>query len=346
MAGPLPYPWGFLRRVSEDAVRQARRIRPALERCAEPRRVARALGEIVASDVSFTLRRLLPTAAPMPEQALVLECDDLGLTLGIDLEAQLAMTLLARALGRAPALMRPDAPLDAALRGALSAVLVEAARRAGSEYPLTARSGQHEGAPGLRADATIFVDGKPFRATVWAARSEEPTRDGDHGRPLSDLGGVPLGIPIVAASSLVEWRELDLLEPNDVFVPGAWFHQERRAGESAWDAVLRRAVLAAPRSERGVLVERSPGGPWCFGGALSLCSEEHPGTACVRVEVGTVVRSARDWDRLCRGDTLDPDVQTQGAVIRIAGRAFACGALVTVGKELGIRVTTRARRAA
>lgn len=345
MAGPLPYPWGFLQRIPGDAVREARRIRPALERCADPVRVIRALGELLASDVSFTVRRVLPATTVVPEQALVLECSDLGLTIGIELEPDLATALLARALGRPPGLTRPDALLDAALRGALCAILVESARRAGSAYPLSARPGPYESASGIRADATILLDGRPFRATLWAARADAPTRGPDPARPLAELGGLPLGIPVVAATSVAANEELDSLEPNDVFLPGSWFHGARGTGESAWHAVLRRAVLACPRSEHGVLVERSPGGHWNIGEPLGLCADERAGTTWVRVEIGTVVRPARNWARLGQGDALDVDLaQTETAVLRIAGRPFACGPLVTVGNELGIRITTRPPR--
>lgn len=360
MAGPdpyvrrvahAPYPWGFLARVPGAAVRGARELRPLLDRVTDPRRMARALGELVAADVSFIVRRTVPSTLPSSGPLLHLECDEIGLTLVIELEPALATALLARVLGRAPGLTRPDEPLDRSSAGALSALVVEAARRAESELPLRARAGPPPpGGSGLRADATIFLDGKPHRATVWAARDERPTRDEPRTGAvpgLAALGTLPLSIPVVAAVSLSPRDDVERLRPGDVFLPGQWLHGDRREGEATWDAILRRSLLAPARSERGVLLERSGGGCFRLGAVLALPDAERGDAACVRVEIGVAVRAARAWSLSGPGDVRDLDiVPSQLVLLRSAGQSFARGTLVTVGHELGVRIVSSAADAA
>ena len=59
----------------------------------------------------------------------------------------------------------------------------------------------------------------------------------------------------------------------------------------------------------------------------------------VRIELGTVSLSARDWAELRPGDVLETaQAIGQNVVLRIAGREVARGELVDVEGELGVRI--------
>jgi flagellar motor switch/type III secretory pathway protein FliN len=59
----------------------------------------------------------------------------------------------------------------------------------------------------------------------------------------------------------------------------------------------------------------------------------------VRVEVGSVTLTARDWAALRPGDVLETGLRlSEPAVLRVAGREVARGELVSIDGELGVRI--------
>ncbi len=59
----------------------------------------------------------------------------------------------------------------------------------------------------------------------------------------------------------------------------------------------------------------------------------------VRVELGVVTMTAREWARLRPGDVIETGRRiAEPVVLRIAGRAVAKGELVDIEGELGVRI--------
>lgn len=59
----------------------------------------------------------------------------------------------------------------------------------------------------------------------------------------------------------------------------------------------------------------------------------------VRVELGEVGLTAREWARLAPGDVLETGLRVAEPVaLRVAGRVVARGELVDVEGELGVRI--------
>jgi flagellar motor switch/type III secretory pathway protein FliN len=60
----------------------------------------------------------------------------------------------------------------------------------------------------------------------------------------------------------------------------------------------------------------------------------------VRVEVGSVTLTAREWAELGPGDVIETGVRlTEPVVLRVAGREVARGELVNVDGELGVKIS-------
>ena len=370
----LPYPWDRLPRLSRDAVGAERRLRRALLSVVELDRLAIALSEIVSGEVRIGA---LSTSAPATnrEGALFFETVDGGVAFSVEPEAALASLVLARVLRRPPALAALDAPLDASTRGALSAIAVEVARRAGGVLPLRARSDAPEGIADGRVDATVTIDERAYYVAIsvrlrapFASRALPDTN-------LRALGDLPIAVPVVAAASLAERDEVAALAPGDVWLPGdGWLSHDSSGtpvadhGTNVDDArrfrrrALARGALCPADSERGVEIGRTDAGPLVLrGDVIALGADPSDATRggieamndtedtltsialdapiVVRVEVGSVTLTARQWASLRPGDVLETGLRlSEPAVLRVAGREVARGELVSVDGELGVRI--------
>lgn len=176
---------------------------------------------------------------------------------------------------------------------------------------------------------------------------------------LDDLGDVTLSLPIVAAASVAPRRETLDLGVGDVWMPGAgWFGDARDAR-----ALAGSAVLAAPSSHRGVAVGHSEEGRIVLlGGVVALAPDapdprrgDDPSMSeqkdtldsvlldsevVIRVEVGTVSLTAREWAAMRPGDVLETGLRiAEPVVLRIGGREVARGELVSVDGELGVKIS-------
>src|SRR5579871_1061982 len=195
----LPYPWERLPRLSREAVHAERRARRAVSPILELDRVASALAELVSSDVR--VRAAPSSAAPLhAERALCFETADGSVAICVEPEAALSSLVLARVLQRPPALTALDTPLDAVSRGALAAVGVEAARRAGGKVPLRARRDPPEGVHDARFDGCVNVDGRAYQVAVSLYVREIPTSRALADTELRALGDLTIRIPVVAAA--------------------------------------------------------------------------------------------------------------------------------------------------
>lgn len=338
------FPWASLERVSRRTVRQARGARRALGRTLGLDALSRALASAISADALLVLGDLEVVALPQAAELISFELGE-GATLHLEVEPALASVLLARILSRPEPLTRTDQPLGPVVRGALAALTVEVARRSGAPRAL-----EFTGAPpphgelALCATGSVLVDGRPFRARAFvfgSARHVTPT--------LAELGDLPVSLPLVVAVSAASRDELATLSVGDAWLPGE--------GLLPNAALVGPAALAAPGSERGIRVDLAPDGSLVVGDAqVDLGSGDAMSTengdvqagigeavldapVVVRVEVGSVSLTAREWAALGPGDVIETGRRVNEPVsLRVAGREVARGELVEVEGTLGVRI--------
>jgi flagellar motor switch/type III secretory pathway protein FliN len=336
---PSAYPWGALEPVSRAAVRVATGARQALQTTCE--RAASALSELLELPCEIVVRRSTLARVPALGQAVWLRQETLAL--GALVEPALAAFLAARVLRRSEPLADPREPLSPALAGLIAALAVETARRSG--VATTLLGAPPVGEEALVADVTLLLEGRPFSLMLYvvgapAALPDEPR--------LGRLGQLTLKLPLVVASVALERQELLGLEPGGALVVGQ--------GASIDVNGSGRGVLVGPHSERGISVQVLPDGRLVVGETTearftverdkSSPSEGETLTdvlletpVVVRVELGAVSMSAREWARLGPGDVIETAQRiAEPVVLRIAGREVGRGELVNVDGQVGVRI--------
>lgn len=302
-----------------------------------------AAGKLTSVETSLVLGDVSIGAPPTSPNPVAFELGD-GSRLALELEPALVSALLGRVLGRPIGLTAPGTPLDATTRGALSAVLIEVARLSGAIEPLTCSSAAL-GSDCVRVSGTVVFDGKPYAGQAWVT----PGACAPSPVALHDLGELEVALPLVVGLSLASPGELATLSVGDAWLPGEGLWMDGHAAT--------RGALAAPRSERGIAVSFSPSGAVVVGDdliELSLDAEGNMGKdevagalaeavldspIVVRVEVGAVSLSAREWAALRPGDVIETGRRiNEPVVLRVAGREVARGELVEIDGELGVRV--------
>jgi flagellar motor switch protein FliN/FliY len=336
-------------------------------------RIGAALSELLSADVR--VRAMQTSTAPsIAERAVHFETIDGSVAISVEPEAALSSLVLARVLQRTTALTTQDTPLDAVSRGALAAVGVEVARRTGSTSPLRTRRDAPDGAHDVRVEWCVDVDGRAYHVAISLYAREIPTSRAFAETDLRALGDLPVRIPVVAAVSLASRDELATLAPGDVWQPGRGFLSYEtdattlhdgpggaRPHELSW-RLLTRAALCPEDMERGVEIGRSDAGRLVLRGVVialgadvadaerggdeamsgteeTLTSMALDAPIVVRVEVGSVTLTARQWGALRPGDVLETGLRlSEPAVLRVAGREVARGELVSIDGELGVRI--------
>ena len=332
------YPWGALEPVSRAAVQVAAGARQALAANAE--RIAFALGELLELPCEVVVRRSLLGRAPALGQTLWLSRETLAL--GVLAEPALAAFLAARVLRRAETLSDPEAALAPALAGLIGALAVETARRSGMATTLLGAPPVGEEA--LLVDVTLLLDGRPFSLTVFvvgaAARSVEPR--------LEQLGSLTLKLPLVIATVALGRHDLLELEQGGALLAGDGATVDAHGAGYG--------ILVGPHSERGIRVDLRPDGRLVVGETTEARltverdnANQNEGETLtdvlletpvvVRVELGAVSMSAREWARLGTGDVIETGQRiAEPVVLRIAGREVGRGELVSVDGQVGVRI--------
>jgi flagellar motor switch/type III secretory pathway protein FliN len=333
------YPWGALEPVSRAAARVAAGARQAVH--ATTPQLARALSELLELPSELVVRRTSLTLVPALAQTVWFS--GAGLAVGLLAESALASFLAARVLRRAEPLADPREPLSAPLAGLLAALCVETGRRAG--VALSLLGAPPVGEEALQVDVVVVLEGRPFTLTAFVvggcnAAGPEPR--------LAELGELTLRLPLVIASIAVSRKDWLLLEEGGALLASA------ADGIPATGPV--RGVLVAPQSERGIYVELRPDGRLVVGETAQarLTVERDPSSSnegetltdvlldtplVVRVELGAVSMSARDWARLGPGDVIETAQRiAEPVVLRVAGREVGRGELVNVDGHVGVRI--------
>jgi flagellar motor switch/type III secretory pathway protein FliN len=336
---PSAYPWGALEPVSRAAVRVAAGARQSLR--ASCGRVATALGDLLELPCEVVVKRSQLGRVPALAQAVWLSRESLAL--GALAEPALAAFVASRVLRRVEPLSDPSAPLSAPLAALLAALAVETARRSG--LATTLLGAPPIGEEALVADVTLLLEGRPFSLTLFVVGSEaapapEPS--------LASLGELTLRLPLVVATVAVERRDLLALEPGGALLlgDGATIDVEGRG----------HGLLVAPQGERGISAQLRPDGRLVVGDAAEARLSVEPAKpmtsdgetltdvlletpVVVRVELGAVSMSAREWAQLGPGDVIETAQRiAEPVVLRIAGREVGRGELVNVDGQVGVRI--------
>jgi hypothetical protein len=345
-----PFPWASLERLSRSAVRRAREARPIVERAVRLDRLGPALAELLSAEVILVMRELRAAGLQRTSDDVCVEIGDA--TLVVRLDAELATVAVARLLGRAAPITSPGAPLGPVLGGAVTALVIEAARRSGAAEALhVAKNPPPAGAPVLRAEATLLLDGRPYGLTVDVALSPSPSRAFEPRPSLETVGDLPVALPLVTSLASAHPDEIATLAVGDAWMPSdGWWIDASGAG---------RGALAGPLAERGLGVDLATDGTIVLrdrvvplsadtGDAMSSQRDDVirardeavlDTPVVVRVEVGAVSMTAREWAALRPGDVIETGQRiNEPVVLRVGGRELARGELVEIEGELGVRI--------
>ncbi|HEY6560916.1 MAG TPA: FliM/FliN family flagellar motor switch protein [Polyangiaceae bacterium] len=347
-----PYPWHALRRVTRETLSAQRAARRRIFRIVELERLAAAAAEVLQMDVSFTPRDPPALGAESTTWSrLRFQSVEGDALFSLSPSPALANALLSRILDRPVALGLAERPLDPVLLGALTALVVEIARRTGAAAPLRGTMSSTEPETELSLEVTVALDGRPYELLVAVNGAGQATRP-DAALELRSLGELPIRLPVVVALATLERAELAALEPGDAFVPGPALTLE---GAKRGAAVLAGAVsehgVAVTLTEQGGLVLRGERVGLGVDGGSHMTDSEQTGDAVnrtaleapvvVRVELGSVTLLAREWAELRPGDVIETGRRVaEPVVLRVAGQEVARGELVNVDGELGVRIQT------
>jgi flagellar motor switch/type III secretory pathway protein FliN len=352
------YPWDALDRLARTAARMAGPARRRVEQAVSLEKVRAAIAATLASEVVIVVHGTTVEDLPdrLPPAQVELEFADDSSRLVVGLDPELASRAIARVLGRPAQLEAPGAPLGPALSGALTAIVLEVARRSSQAVALRAAplATQRPKSEGLRVQASLLLEDRAYQAGVWVACRPDPTRELSSAGSLEPWADLTVSLPLVAGVSLARRAELASLRPGDAWSCGqGWLLDGSGQGSAA---------LGAPAADFGVAVDVTEGGRIVLRGdrvelpvdvekeqAMTDAKEtltevllEAP--IVVRVEVGAVSMSVRDWTRLGPGDVIETGCRiADPVVLRVAGREVARGELVNVEGELGVRIRELSR---
>lgn len=345
------FPWIALDRLERRTEASLRLARRHLELGVRPELYAAGLASLMESDIEAVV---LGVDSRDPAEVSV----RLGFAVAggagrciVGCEPALATTLLSRLLRRPAPQVDARTPLEPALLGALSALLVEAARATAPERAMVPCevAATHRGPV---VHLTVIVAGKPYAAAVWMASELAAAPRARPGALLSRLGTTPIGLPLVVAASLATPSTLQGLAVGDAWCPGAgWWVDATLTG---------RGVLVAPTTELGIAVELGPDGRIVLGEPATVLLSAEPmqmddknsgepetlaeavleAPLVVRVELGQVSMTAREWAALRTGDVVETGQRiAEPVVLRGGGRELARGELVNIEGALGVRIT-------
>ncbi|HEX4446284.1 MAG TPA: FliM/FliN family flagellar motor switch protein [Polyangiaceae bacterium] len=376
---PQPFPWRSLETTGRTQIEAIGRARRWVARHVRLDAFAAALGELVGHEVRVIVRRAGPS---VPGHAMD---DGLGVILTaagegplsgralLEIEPSLAAKVVTQVVRRpSPAVTRAGITANAALAGAVGAVLVAAARRAHQGLALKVLAAGASGAleAGLAGDGgevlalglTVVVGDEAFAARLLIASGAS----WEVGSPpwsaglLSAMGAMPLSVPIVACASVAPAADVAALRVGDVWLPGSWAlegSEPRSAARGDAACPLRGEVtLAAPSSATGVRARLVDGGRLVLSGEVDALGAPEVGMMeseattpiveaigdvpiVVRVEIGEARMAAREWAALGKGDVVTLGTRVGEVVLlRVAGVPVARGELVSVEGEVGVRI--------
>jgi flagellar motor switch/type III secretory pathway protein FliN len=369
-----PFSWHLLERFPREVVTSLRDVRRSVRAMLDESKLAKALGEMIGERVSVRVLRVTVVSSAPESLALTsnvrfaLGSVDDAVRVELDLEHDLARALVARVLARPYGFADPLAAASPELLGACAAVIAAVARRAHGDTHALMPLGPSglswpDGERRLRIDAAVTLGADSFqaRAMVQVRTPSEPARCApDH--ELRQLGALPLTLGMIVAVSTAGAREVFGLAAGDIWLPGAGWTVQRIAGsDHPRTALTGRVRLGGATAERAIAATLGSNGDLVVVGvepmqidqpAEETSVSEPADTATsdvvldaplvVRVEVGAVTMTAREWAQLTPGDVIAMGRRlAEPVLLRVAGVEVARGDLVDVEGELGVRIRER-----
>ena len=369
-----PFPFATLESLTHADVASAARQRRVARAFVDLEAFEGALSELVAEPVRISLRHHRRLEAPRGMD------DAIGVVLAlageaspsrrvlVEVEGALGAGLTARALRqKVPRLVDQARAPSPALAGALAAVVVAVVRRAHAgavAKVIAAGPGAALARDLLVAERdvtttslTVVLGEDAFEARVSVPDAFVPTprEDAFSLEALARMGDARIAMPLVVGASRASRAELASLARGDAFVPTKLAIRVREDG-----SIVGPVSIVAPRSERGLSADLAEDGRLVVRGLLechpweserAMPSEPNrtattevleDAPVVVRVELGTVEMSAREWAALGAGDVValgrrlgDP------AILRVGGVELARGELVQVDGEYAVRILAR-----
>lgn len=374
MSGARPFPYASLQALTRADVVAGKRLRNVARDVVRLEAVASALGELVDDRIEIRLRRIRPAEGARGAD------DAIGVLLAppgersparrvlVEVEGPLGATLTAKALRqRVPKITDAARLATPALAGAFAAVLAATLRRAHDGTPLKviaagpgaalARDLVAAATEVTTAWLTVILGGEAFEARVSvpdAAGATTSPASFTHD-DLRAFGAAPLALPLVVATTLATRADVEALALGDAFLPTS-----PRVTADAAGALLGEVSLVPPRGERGLAAGLAAGGQLVVRGQIeshpwepAMSADDRASEATtvevlenaplvVRVELGTVEMTARDWAALGPGDVVAIGRKIgDGAVLRVGGVEIARGDLVMLDGEMAVRITGR-----
>ena len=364
-----PFPWHALERVPRSCLRSLRSLHECIDTTRVVTRVAEVMGEVLGGPLEVVPGRLgvWSSAAEhiIDPVACVLANADGTLATLVEVDPAFAHAAVSVLLSRAAQWPDRSVPAPRSVHAAVGAVVVAAARRLFPDTGLQLRAIHREARPSFalfdRGDA-LFVDsvlhwqGSSYVASLAFAGTIRPT----HGSPrfsaqtLYDLGDAPLCLHVVGAVAQATREELAALRAGDAWMPGKGWIVDVGGRDLQGDVVLIGASsdigrCATVRPDGRIVLregtmrvqddlerdEASSDGAASEGMADVLA--EVP--VVVRVELGTVTLSAREWAAVRPGDVMATGKRiAERATLRVGGVVVAHGELVDVEGEVGVRI--------
>jgi len=292
------------------------------------------------------------------------------------LVADLISRLVGKPL-RVPAVGGPgDAKPDAALTGAFAALVVDIARSGADAGPVRLRGGRLGDGFIAEQRFTVLVEGRAYSASLRFSSSNSAAARRMATATLDSVApDLPVRLCVVPGGGL-SWttrESLSSLRVGDVWCPGGGGGRF-----DAQDALLSGCALASPGGSTGIAARLEDADTLVIGDhvvALPLdidaptgedaepaaarngtktgidTVKEEEGTkpgledtvlsapVVVRVELGSVEMTVREWSELRAGDVVQCGKRIgEAAELRVGGSVVARGELVNVEGELGVRI--------
>jgi len=344
-------------------------VRRAVARSIDPSAAEAALRALVGDcELDVRLRRVSSSPPRVDESAIGVmlvpaERADRRNAVAIILEQALAGGIAARALKRPPPrVIDPDHRSSPALAGATAAILVAAARRQGQAPLRVLSSGAAHAILGdlvaidpnpVGVTFTVLLDHDAYLAHAFFSRSAlqaVPPFELDTDA-LARLGGLPIELSIVVAVALTSSDDLAALRPGDALLVGPLSIAGDKTGFAG------SILLAAPGSEVCLRADLGADGRVVLrDGPLPLVVTEEKSEMekdalaqavgqtplVLRVEVGAVQLTAREWAAVGPGDVIATGKRIgEAVVLRVGSAEVARGELVEIEGEIGVRIVSR-----
>lgn len=360
------YPWHSLDRVPRDGLRLVRDGRIALGTTGLMQALEKAAEDYLAPDpVRITVQgtRHGPIApSVITENVICLFANPPQTLIAlVVVEPELAHRIVSTVLMRPILWINRSQPIPSMLHAAFGAFVLSCLRTAVADVGFQLLSVGPSAQASFAAlhqpfgilDTTVTLARAAYGASVWWHTKARPTAGTlPFGRKqLLSMGNIPLSLEIVAAMSTISRGQLASLGRGDAWLPAdGWtvrYREARLEGEVllmsphatiGWSGQLRHdgtIELGARKVQEMNEQQATTPSP----NSLDTMEALADVPVVVRVEVGTLTLTAREWASVQPGDVITTGRSLgQPICLRVGGIEVARGELVDVEGELGVRI--------